>query len=488
LALVATAPIGQPHDPAGVLQVGRYLDDALAAHIAQLTKTAVSFVGRQGIVGSSLGPEVRSPLQAALPSLLRPSAMARTHEPRAWQRYMVQAKPLQDAQQHVMGHVVLQVSRAEVDAVRARLQQVFGGVAVAGFGIAVLLIHVVARGIARPLAQMATAASGIAQGDLAQHIPEQGSHEIVTLARALNHMAAYLRQMLQEMTAKATALTTAASALTAVSEHLARNAHTMDENAITTTEAAKHMQAKMELVTTVAEQSTANTRRVATATEHMTATVTEIAHNSEQAREMTGEAVHNVARASSRVGELTAAAQAIHMVVALIMDIAEQTKLLALNATIEAARAGEAGKGFAVVAHEVKALANQTNAATADIRAKIDAIRSATSGTAAEMTQIERVIHQVHDLVASIATAVEEQAVTTCDMATNIGQAAAGLQDMTQTVTQATQVSQSMAGEMASLRATSTNVGMDSAQLNRHAAALGVMGQELQAMVGRLRV
>jgi methyl-accepting chemotaxis protein len=61
-----------------------------------------------------------------------------------------------------------------------------------------------------------------------------------------------------------------------------------------------------------------------------------------------------------------------------ITSISAQTNLLALNATIEAVRGGQAGKGVAVVANEIKELAQQTAAATEDIKGKISTIQTST--------------------------------------------------------------------------------------------------------------
>jgi len=109
-----------------------------------------------------------------------------------------------------------------------------------------------------------------------------------------------------------------------------------------------------------------------------------------------------------------------------ITSIAEQTNLLALNATIEAARAGEAGKGFAVVANEVKELAKQTAQATEEIGQKIGAIQTDTKDAVHAIAEITTIINQVNDISNTIASAVEEQTVTTTEIGRNVQEAAKG--------------------------------------------------------------
>jgi methyl-accepting chemotaxis protein len=104
-----------------------------------------------------------------------------------------------------------------------------------------------------------------------------------------------------------------------------------------------------------------------------------------------------------KVADLGTAFDQIAAVLGGIEAIAKQTNLLALNATIEAARAGEAGRGFAIVASEVKALANQTAAATDTIAQRIADMRRVIGGMGEAMTRTTTAVAEGHEAIGTVS-------------------------------------------------------------------------------------
>ena len=160
------------------------------------------------------------------------------------------------------------------------------------------------------------------------------------------------------------------------------------------------------------------------ATEELSGSIQEIGQQATSGLGMAQSAVADTERTQNVIGSLNDAAERIGSVVGTISTIAAQTNLLALNATIEAARAGDAGKGFAVVAAEVKTLANQTSRATEDISQQVAAIQEATKRSVAEISSIARIIGKLTTVSTSIASAVQQQSMTTKGIAESIHTAA----------------------------------------------------------------
>ncbi|MBG6211183.1 methyl-accepting chemotaxis protein [Labrenzia sp. EL_126] len=156
---------------------------------------------------------------------------------------------------------------------------------------------------------------------------------------------------------------------------------------------------------------------VSSATTELSSSISEINTRIASVNERIIDATTVSSEASSSMQDLDNMAESIGTVVGLIQDIAEQTNLLALNATIEAARAGESGKGFAVVAAEVKELANQSSKATEEIRSKIEAIQSSTSGSVASINSINNMLTEMQSFVEALAGSVDQQHEATSEIA-----------------------------------------------------------------------
>jgi len=324
------------------------------------------------------------------------------------------------------------------------------GLLAGGLALALIIGLLTSRAIIPPIHAMTKAMSKLAAGDLTVQVPaRETNNEIGEMAKAVevfkNNMieAGRLRseqdeqkrtierQRRADMEGLADSFETA---IGEVIETVSSAAAELEASATSLTKTAEKTQRLSDTVSSASDDATANVQSVASASEEMASSVSEISRQVQEAARIAGDAVEKAHSADERINSLSQASAKIGDVVELINTIAGQTNLLALNATIEAARAGESGRGFAVVAAEVKALAEQTAKATAEISQQIGSIQSATLASVANMREVGEVIGRIAEISATIASAVEEQGAATQEIARNVQQAATGTSEVSVTI------------------------------------------------------
>jgi methyl-accepting chemotaxis protein len=221
-----------------------------------------------------------------------------------------------------------------------------------------LLMHI---SITRPLGEFQAFVTSIGEGDLTQTSAPEGIDELGKLGRGLNQMVARLRGMALQTRA-------ATENLNAATMEILASAR--EQAAITGQQVAAYQEtnATMQEVSQSGLQIAERAKQVT-----VTAEAVSIANTSGldavQKANQTVEAIHEQAEAvAQNIVALSEKTQMVGDILATVNDIAEQSHLLALNAAIEAAAAGEHGRSFSVVAGEIKNLADQSKAATVQVK------------------------------------------------------------------------------------------------------------------------
>jgi methyl-accepting chemotaxis protein len=313
-----------------------------------------------------------------------------------------------------------------------------GGIALALVIIGVILI---ARSIARPLAQITATIKAVAAGGENVEVPHTNRRdEIGALAgaiqifqQAMEHNRSLNSQVANESRSREArgrhiekSVEDFRQAIGTVVRAVNDSASAMRNNAQSIARVSSDANGRANAAAGATTQASANVSAVASATEELSTSVEEIGRQVRQSASAVEQTRRQTEKSIAEIEGLAATTQRIDGVLSLIQAIAEQTNLLALNATIEAARAGEAGRGFAVVAHEVKALAGQTAKATEEIGRNIGQIQASTRTAVEAVREIGDAIRGINDTTSNIATAVGQQDAATREISVNAQSAAQG--------------------------------------------------------------
>lgn len=355
---------------------------------------------------------------------------------------------------------------------------------------AVIIGFILSKTIVNAFDKCLGLASAISGGNLTSTIEldQLPNDETGVLGKELNTMSSNLKTMLGKIQSGVERLQLSTTNLSKASEQIENNSEQTTEKSIAVAAASDEMNDNMNSVASSTEQITSNIQMVSSAAEEMISTIQEISTNTMKGNEITQNAVDHTHHVSQKVKELDKAAQEINKVTETISDISAQTNLLALNATIEAARAGEAGKGFAVVASEIKALALQTAEATDEINNKISSVQGNISESVGAIEKIVNIIGDINEIVTTVATAVEEQSVTSQEISKNINEAAHGVHEVNDNMNQITAATAEVAQDVTLVNEAASQTTTDCVQIKNSSQDLEDLSTELKEMVSTFKI
>ncbi len=283
--------------------------------------------------------------------------------------------------------VVIEVPPARLDALVASALLENGVAGLAGAGLVLALLVLMAVRLSRRIREAAEAARVVSQGDLTRSYQVRGGDEASELLISMNQMTGRLNELVSRVRGVTLGITGTATELGGASRHQE--------------EVAQGFGASSAQIAAAVRQISATGAELLRGMEQLVQAASDTARLAKEGREglsAMASTMEGLNAATSGVAERLAAihekAGSINAIVDTIVKVADQTNLLSVNAAIEAEKAGESGRGFLVVAREIRRLADQTAGATLDIETTVRQMQGAVSGGVMEMDRFREQVRR----------------------------------------------------------------------------------------------
>ncbi|MGM0534273.1 MAG: methyl-accepting chemotaxis protein, partial [Campylobacterota bacterium] len=286
-------------------------------------------------------------------------------------------------------------------------QQLIAIFSVIGLLFFSVLIFFVMRSILRPIFDVNTQATQLAEGDgdLTRELTIYNQDELGKSCGSINSFIRKILTLVKEAKTLSNENASIAHELSTTSDSVGRSSQNSIKIIDDATAKASAIKKEIHSAIEEARQNKENilqaNKDLRFAKEEIDTLTNRVSQNAQLETEVAG-----------NMQELSSQAQEVKSVLDVIGDIADQTNLLALNAAIEAARAGEHGRGFAVVADEVRKLAERTQKSLVEIDSTISvivqSINDATEKMNTNAKEVEALSRVSSDVDEHLSNAVEK--------------------------------------------------------------------------------
>lgn len=198
-----------------------------------------------------------------------------------------------------------------------------------------------------------------------------------------------------------TRVSSAIGEMDATIRQIEQNAGDLKSASMTTVSSIAEMDASIQEV----EQNAQQTAEISSA-------VHRDAETGQQAVEATIHGIEEIRRSSRQAADsisgLSQSVNDIGLILSMINEVTEETRLLSLNASIIAAQSGEHGRGFAVVAEEIRKLAERTSDSTREIDQLISRVQEETRMVVETIQGAEKKVAEGESLSRKSGEALQE--------------------------------------------------------------------------------